>query len=94
MTRKLLIIRMFAFVGFAVPWALLAFSYFARLLGRAFDSRVFLWICPTSIFSIALDNASWWVALLCWLLIGVTNAILYGAVGIIVSVFVRNQASV
>jgi hypothetical protein len=38
--------------------------------------------------SLGLDNASWLVGLFGWLLIGVSNAVLYSIPGIVVSLFV------
>ncbi len=88
MRRKLRVISAFALLGFIVPWGLLALGYFESLNGHHLSSRVFLWLCPTSVISLGLDNASVAVALRGWLMIALSNALLYGVAGILVSMFV------
>ena len=93
MRRKLKVIAAFASFGFVVTWGLLALGYFESLNGHVLSSKVFLWLCPMSVVSLGLDSASLVVALLGWLMISLTNAILYGLAGIVVSVFVPKSAS-
>lgn len=47
-----------------------------------------VYLCPSSIMSMALDNASLLLILLVWLLISVTNAVLYSIPGAVVLLFV------
>ena len=98
MRRKLLVIAAAAFLGFIVAWGILAFSYIADLRGyipsvgvMVWCTRVILLLCPASIFSLGLDNASLPVVLSSWLYIALSNAVLYGAVGTIVSLFVPRR---
>jgi hypothetical protein len=92
MRRKLKVIAAFALLGFVVPWGLLALGYFESLNGHVLSYKVFLWLCPMSVVSLGLDSASLVVGLLGWLMISLTNAILYGVAGIVVSVFVPKSA--
>jgi hypothetical protein len=92
MRGKLRVMAAFALLGFIVPWVLLAYSYLENSRGHAPNGRVFLWLCPSSIMSLGLDNASVKVGLVGWLLIGVSNAVLYGVVRIVVSLFVPKRA--
>lgn len=80
-----------ALLGFILAWALLAactcshhaadccFSHSAWLLA----------LCPPSIISISLDDASPAVGLFWWFVISVANALLYGLIGVLV--FVTSQ---
>jgi hypothetical protein len=47
-----------------------------------------VYLCPSSIMSMALDNASLLLILLVWLLISVSNAVLYSIPGAVVLLFV------
>jgi uncharacterized membrane protein len=47
-------------------------------------------LCPSSILALGLDNASLPVALLGWLLIAASNAVLYGLPGALVAALVIN----
>ena len=83
----------FAVVGFVLPWLLLAFYAISRRLGENPSAMPLLYLCPSSIISIGLDNASLIVGLLGWLLISGSNAVLYSIPGIVVSLFVGLRKS-
>jgi hypothetical protein len=91
MGRKSRVIAGFAVLGFIVPWALLGFNYFAHLMGYHPNTLVYLWLCPLSVMSLALENSSLALAALVWLIIGVGNAIIYGVAGVVVSAFVPSR---
>ena len=86
--KRLQIVGGFAAVGFLVPWLLLAFYAIAIRKGGNPSTAPLLYLCPSSIMSLGLDNSSWVVGLIGWLLISASNAILYSIPGIIVSLFV------
>jgi hypothetical protein len=88
MRKRLKIVGAFAAVGFVLPWLLLAFYLIARRLKWNPSTAPLLYLCPSSIVSLALENASWPVGLFGWLLISASNAVLYGIPGLIVSLFV------
>jgi len=83
----------FAAVGFALPWLLLAVYAIARQVGMNPSTAPLLYVCPSSILSLGLDNASWIVGLCGWLLISVSNALLYSIPGVVVSLFVGLRKS-
>jgi hypothetical protein len=83
----------FAAVGFVLPWLFLAFYAIAHRLGENRSTMPLLYVCPSSIISLGLDNASWIVGLLGWLLISTSNAVLYSIPGIVVSLFVGPRKS-
>lgn len=76
------IVAGFAAAGFFMAWLLLAFCAWARELGWHLSTTPLLYLCPSSIMSLGLDNASLLVGLLGWVLIAFSNAVLYAAVGI------------
>ncbi|MGB6405088.1 MAG: hypothetical protein WBF26_19765 [Candidatus Sulfotelmatobacter sp.] len=78
----------FASIGFMVPWLLVAFYAIAHRLGGNPSIKRLLFLCPYSIISLGLDNASLLVGLFGWLLISVSNAVLYSIPGVVVSLFV------
>jgi hypothetical protein len=82
-----------AAVGFVLPWLLLAFYAIARHLGEHPTTMPLLYLCPSSIISIGLDNASLIVGLFGWLLISASNAVLYSIPGIVVSLLVGLRKS-
>jgi len=92
MRRRLQIVGAFAAVGFVVPWLFLLYYAIARQLGRDPGTVLLLYVCPSSIASLGLDNASLLVGLIGWLLIGLSNAILYSIVGALVSIFVPRRS--
>ncbi|HWY20163.1 MAG TPA: hypothetical protein VNX26_03025 [Candidatus Acidoferrum sp.] len=88
MRKRLQIVSAFAAVGFVLPWLLLAFYAIAERMGHNPSTKLLLYLCPSSIISLGLDNASLLVGLFGWLLISASNAVLYSIPGTIVSLFV------
>lgn len=79
--KSLRVIFGFATVGFLMAWALLAVYAVTR---ANLNSGLLVALCPTSIMSMGLDNASFALGMLCWLIISLTNAALYSIIGIVV----------
>jgi hypothetical protein len=84
----------FAGIGFVLPWVLVALYAVAHRLGGNPSTKLLLYLCPSSIISLGLDNASLLVGLFGWLLISVSNAILYSIPGVVISLFVGWRKSV
>ena len=78
----------FAGIGFMLPWLLVAFYAIAHRLGGNPSIEPLLYLCPSSIISLGLDNASLLVGLFGWLRISVSNAVLYSIPGVVVSLFI------
>jgi hypothetical protein len=72
-------------LGFAVAWALLGMTYSNVLIKMIVSPLVPLLLCPPSIASMALENASRNEILSTWLLIACLNAALYGVAGVSLS---------
>ena len=75
----------FAAVGFALPWLLLAYFAIARSMGIHPSTASLMYLCPSSIMALGLDNASLIVGLFGWLVISGTNAVLYSIPGVVVA---------
>ncbi|MGA2855599.1 MAG: hypothetical protein ABSE40_01955 [Candidatus Sulfotelmatobacter sp.] len=71
-----------------MPWLLLAFYAIAHHMGGHPSTAPLIYLCPSSIAALGLDNASLIVGLLGWLVISATNAVLYAIPGAVVSLFV------
>jgi hypothetical protein len=85
----------FAVLGVIVAGGLLAYSYYTSYHHIIPNQDVFLWLCPSSIFSMAIgDGSTVATAFLVWSIIGLTNAMLYGIVGAIISLLVPKTKSV
>jgi hypothetical protein len=82
MNRTLKIATAFAGVGLLVPWIFLAYDLLARRMGRHPDATLLLYLCPSSILALGLDNASLLMGLAGWLIISLSNALLYGMIGV------------
>jgi hypothetical protein len=67
--KSLQIVGGFAIVGFVVPWLLLAFYAIAHRMGGSPSTAPLLYLCPSSIMALGLDNASLIVRLIGWLFI-------------------------
>jgi hypothetical protein len=80
--RGLKVVGGFAIAGFALPWLLLTFYAFAHELDWHPSINPLLYLCPSSILALGLDDASALVGLLGWLLIALRNAVLYAAIGV------------
>jgi len=75
------VIAGFGAAGFVVSWLLL-FSYsYADLIELRPSFVPLRYLCPTSMLSFGLYKSSLPTALLRWLLISLSNAILYSVVG-------------
>jgi hypothetical protein len=92
--KRLQVVGVFAAVGFVLPWLLMAFYAIARRVGANPSTTPLLYLCPSSILSLELDNASWIVGLFGWLLISASNALLYSIPGVVVSLLVGLRKSV
>jgi hypothetical protein len=86
--RRLKIVGGFAGVGFVLPWLLLAYYGIVSHLGVNPSPTLLNYLCPSSVMSLGLDNASFIVGLIGWLLISASNAVVYTIPGIVVSLFV------
>jgi hypothetical protein len=75
----------FAAVGFVLPWLLLAYYAIAHSIGMHPSTAPLVYLCPSSIAALGLDNASLIVGLFGWLVISGTNAVLYSIPGIVVA---------
>jgi hypothetical protein len=86
--KGLNIVGGFAAVGLVLPWLLLAFYAIAHRMGRNPSTAPLIYLCPSSIAALGLDDASLIVGLLGWVLISATNAVLYAIPGAIVALLV------
>ncbi len=75
MSRTWKIATRLVLVGFCLPLLMLAYQFIS---GKMADDQM-LWLCPASILSMALNDAPIPLALLGWLLICTTNAVLYAS---------------
>jgi hypothetical protein len=91
--KSVQIVAGFAAVGFVLPWLLLAYYAIAHRLGGHPSIALLLYVCPSSILSLGLDNASLMVGLIGWLFISASNAVLYAIPGIATSLFVGLRKS-
>ena len=71
-----------------LPWLLLAFYAIAHRMGGNPSTAPLLYLCPSSIAALGLDNASLIVGLMGWLLISASNAVLYAIPGIVIALFI------
>jgi hypothetical protein len=63
----------FASVGFILPWIFVAFYAIADHFGKYPGTAPLFYLCPSSILSIGLDNASPVVAIMGWLFISASK---------------------
>jgi len=82
------VVGAFAIVGFAVPLLLLAFYSIANKMGSYPSTMPLVYLCPSSIAAIGLDNASAMMGIFGSLLISISNAVLYAIPGIAVGIVV------
>jgi hypothetical protein len=82
------IVGAFATTGFALPWLLLLCYSVARNMGRHPSTTPLLYLCPPSVVSLGLDNASLIVGLIGWLFISLENAVLYAILGTVTAIVV------
>ena len=89
MAKSVKIVGLFAATGFFLPLILLAYYEMSRrFMGGTGAGDFLIWVCPTTIMSMALDHATASTAVLVWLMISVSNAILYSLPGVAVAFFV------
>jgi hypothetical protein len=93
MDNRLRIVGSFAAVGFVIPWLLLGFHAIAYRMGIHPSATLFLYLCPPSIITIALDHASLILGLIAWLIVSAVNAVLYAIPGAVVSLFLGLRKS-
>jgi len=91
MSRKMRVVAWFAAAGFVAPWLLLVCYAAAHRLGIRLSTTPLLYLCPASIASLGLDNASWLVSLLGWLLISLSNAALNSLPGAVISLLIPRE---
>jgi hypothetical protein len=92
MNRSLKFTMCAALLGFAVASWLCADAYHLFSSdGPIANEWVYLILCPASIGSIGLDNATLTAGLLAWLFFGLVNAVLYGTVGWLVDSLVARS---
>jgi hypothetical protein len=88
MGRKLRIVAIFAGVGFVIACGLLGYSCVCYYFHVFPNSDVFILLCPSSIMAMALEGDPRISSVIfVWTLIGLSNAVLYAAVGTIISLF-------
>jgi hypothetical protein len=78
----------FATCGFLICWILLAYGVYAHSHNQIPNERLILRLCPFSIITLGLDNASLGVGLLGWLLIALMNAVTYAIPGCVIGVLI------
>lgn len=91
--KSLQVVAVFAAIGFAIPWLLLAFYVIAHHLGRHPSAALLISLCPASIMALEMKNAAGFAGLIGWLAISVSNAVLYAVPGIVVSLFLGVRQS-
>jgi hypothetical protein len=75
----------FALIGFLIGVGLCAYTFYAtssHYKGPPPSDAVYLVLCPFSFASLALDNAGVAGGLVGWFFISITNAALYGVIGL------------
>ena len=70
----------FAAVGFLLPLLSMVFYVIARHFDKFPDMTLLMYVCPSTIISMALDNASAGTAVVVWLMISASNAVLYALI--------------
>jgi hypothetical protein len=93
MARGLKIVCGFAAAGFLLPLLLLAYYSFANHIGIFPNTNLLFYVCPSSMLCMALDNASMSTAIVVWLIIAGSNAVLYAVPGIVVALIFRFRLS-
>ena len=78
----------FAVCGFSICWILLFYYGYAHAHQHLPSMRLFYALCPDSIISVGLDDASLAVGLLGWVLIGLMNAVRYAIAGVLIGILV------
>jgi hypothetical protein len=87
MRREWRFIAGFGVAGFSIPWPLLAFYAWAYAIETKPSVKLLHYLVPTSLFGWPEHLFS----LLTWLLVSLSNAVLYSIVGFAVSIFVPRR---
>lgn len=93
MVRALRVVGGFAAVGFLLPLFLLAYYTAAHHMSRYPNTDLLFYLCPSSIICMGLDNASVSTAVIVWLFISASNAVLYALPGLVVALILRFRNS-
>ncbi len=91
--RSLKIVGGFAATGFLLPLLLLAYYTAANHIGKFPSTDLLFYLCPSSVACMGLDNASTSTAIVVWLMIAASNAVLYAVPGIAVALIFRFRKS-
>ena len=83
--RALTTVGGFAAAGFLLPLLLLAYYTVANHMGKFPNTNLLFYLCPSSVACMGLDHASISTAVIVWLLIATSNAVLYAVPGIAVA---------
>jgi hypothetical protein len=89
MGRALKIVCGFSAAGFLLPLLLFAYYTVANHLGKFPNTEALFYLCPSSILCMGLDKASTSTAVVVWLVIAASNAVLYALPGIAVALILR-----
>jgi hypothetical protein len=89
MSRNVKIAGGFALFGFFLPLVMLA--YYA--LSRTVAGEGLVRICPSCILMLALDRASMWTAFIGWLMICLSNAVIYAVPGVVIAFLLNLRKS-
>ena len=89
MRKSTKIVIGFAAVGFLLPLLLVTVYVIAGHFNKYTNMAPLLDLCPSSIMSMALDHASTSTAVIVWLMISLSNAVLYAAVSFAIVVIYR-----
>ena len=92
-TRALKTVGGFAAAGFMLPLLLLAYYSAANRIGKFPNTDLLFYLCPSSIACMGLDNASTSTAIVVWLIIAASNAVLYALPGVGVAFIFRLRKS-
>jgi len=80
MRRSTKVVVGFAVAGFILPLLLLTIYFLAGHFDRYPNMVALFDLCPTSIMSMPLDHASVPTAVIVWLIISLSNAVVYAVV--------------
>ena len=77
-----------AIIGFILPLLTILFCVASDFFGRDPNVDALFYLCPTAVMSMALDTASTGTAIVIWLIIAITNSILYALVAAVPVLFI------
>jgi hypothetical protein len=93
MAKTLKIVCGFAAVGFFLPLILLTYYTVAQHNGKNPNTDPLFYLCPSSIMSMGLTHGWGSTAVVVWLLISASNAVLYAIPGVVVALIRRVRSS-